>query len=210
MIKSILKKTNSGITLMEVAATTIVVGIIALGMTSAAQAVILHYQTDTVRQDLRQYGNNILREISRELNLAQKIEIDGQNGFSRIKLYDNFTDISPYLNISCNRRNGIEFNSEAPLNGVLRIPSEGAFRGNGQREVFVRDFVVENDVDTRPSLALFKNSYIHITLILGMESDVMDEAREIQEEHTFHRTVFLGTSYIQNKVTNALMGDDDV
>ena len=82
MIKSILKKTNSGITLMEVAATTVVVGIIALGMTSAAQAVIMHYQTDTVRQDLRQYGNNILREISRELNLAQKIEIDGLNGFS--------------------------------------------------------------------------------------------------------------------------------
>ena len=92
----------------------------------------------------------------------------------------------------------------------LKIPSEGAFRGDGQREVFVRDFLVENDMDTRPSLALFKNSYIHITLILGMESDVMDEAREITEEHTFHRTVFLGTSYIQKKVTNALMGDDDV
>ena len=32
-------------------------------MTSGAQAVLLHYQTDTVRQDLRQYGNNIMRRL---------------------------------------------------------------------------------------------------------------------------------------------------
>ena len=44
--------------------------------TSGAQAVMLHYQSDTVRQDLRQYGNQIMREIARELNLAQKVEID--------------------------------------------------------------------------------------------------------------------------------------
>ncbi len=210
MIKHLLKKTSAGITLMEVAATTIVVGIIALGMTSAAQAVILHYQTDTVRQDLRQYGNNIIREISRELNLAQKVVIDGQNGFSRIKLYEEFTDISPNLSISCDRRNGIEFNSDIPLNGTLKLPSQGAFRGNGQRDVYVQDFIVSTDVDTRPSLSLFKDSYVHITLILGMESDVMDEAREITEDHTFHRTVFLGTPYIQKKITNAMTGDDDV
>ena len=194
---------------MEIAATTIVVGVIAFGMTSAAQAVILHYQTDTVRQDLRQYGNNILREISRELNLAKKVEIDGQNGFSRMKLYEEFTDISPHLQISCDRRNGIEFNSEPPLKGLLKLPSEGAFRGNGQREVYIVDFIVQTDVDTRPSLSLFKSSYLHVTLTLGLESDVIDEGvREITEEHRFHRTVFLGTSYIQKKITNAMTEEE--
>ena len=103
MTNQYFKKTSSGMTLLEISAMIIVVSIIALGMTSGAQAVLLHYQTDTVRQDLRQYGNNIMREITRELNLAQKIEIDGQNGFSRIKLYDNFTDISPALTISCRK-----------------------------------------------------------------------------------------------------------
>ena len=61
-------------TLLELSAMIVVVSIIAIGMTTGAQAVMLHYQTDTVRQDLRQYGNNIMREITRELNLAQKIE----------------------------------------------------------------------------------------------------------------------------------------
>ena len=103
MVK-IFNYTSKGMTLIELSASIVVVSIIALGMTSGAQAVMLHYQTDTVRQDLRQYGNNVMREITRELNLAQKIEIDGQNGFSRIKLYDKFTDISPELTISCHTK----------------------------------------------------------------------------------------------------------
>ena len=68
----ILKHTSKGMTLLELSAMIVVVSIIAIGMTTGAQAVMLHYQTDTVRQDLRQYGNNIMREITRELNLAQK------------------------------------------------------------------------------------------------------------------------------------------
>ena len=208
MIKIFLRKTSSGMTLLEISAMIVVVSIIALGMTSGAQAVMLHYQTDTVRQDLRQYGNNIMREITRELNLAQKIEIDGQNGFSRIKVYEEFTDISPSLTISCHKNNGIQFNSDIPLNGVLKFPSEGVFRGNGQREVFIEDFVVEYGNSINPGLSLFKNSFVHLTLTLAMESDVMDEVDDVKEEHVYHRTVFLGTSYIQKKITNAMSADN--
>ena len=205
----ILKHTSKGMTLLELSAMIVVVSIIAIGMTTGAQAVMLHYQTDTVRQDLRQYGNNIMREITRELNLAQKIEIDGQNGFSRIKLYENFTDISPDLTISCHRRNGILFNSGVPVNGVLEFPSKGVFRDNGQRTLYVDDFVVEYETAGSPGLSVFKNSFIHVTLSLAMESDVMDEVlKEIKEEHTYHRTVFLGTAYIQTKVTNAMSADN--
>jgi prepilin-type N-terminal cleavage/methylation domain-containing protein len=76
-MKNLFKKTSRGMTLMELSASMLVVSIIALGMTSGAQAVMLHYQTDTVRQDLRQYGNNIMREIIQELGYAQKVEIEG-------------------------------------------------------------------------------------------------------------------------------------
>jgi len=203
------KSSSRGMTLMEISAMLVVVSIIALGMTSGAQAVMLHYQTDTVRQDLRQYGNMIMREITQELKLAQKIEIDGQNGFSRIKLYKNFTDMTPNLYISCNPGNGIEFNSQIPLNGALKLPSEGVYRGNGQRELYVQDFRVQYGSDNRPILALFKQSFVLVTLTLGMEMDVMDEARAIKEEHTFRRSVFLGTPYIQKKLTNSSIVDDD-
>ncbi len=208
MVK-IFNYTSKGMTLLELSASIVVVSIIALGMTSGAQAVMLHYQADTVRQDLRQYGNNVMREITRELNLAQKIEIDGQNGFSRIKLYEKFTDISPNLTISCHNKNGIRFNGDDPVDGVLNFPSEGAFRGRDRREIYVDDFVVQYETAGGPSLSVFKNSYIHLTLNLAMKSDVMDEVtQDIIEEHTYHRTVFLGTAYIQTKVTNAMSEDN--
>ena len=208
MVK-VFKHTSKGMTLLELSASIVVVSIIALGMTSGAQAVMLHYQADTVRQDLRQYGNNVMREITRELNLAQKIEIDGQNGFSRIKLYEKFTDISPELTISCHNKYGIRFNGDDPVDGVLNFPIEGVFRGRGRREIYVDDFVVQYETAGSPSLSVFKNSYIHLTLNLAMKSDVMDEVtQDIIEEHTYHRTVFLGTAYIQTKVTNA-MGEDN-
>jgi prepilin-type N-terminal cleavage/methylation domain-containing protein len=203
------KYTSKGMTLLELSACIVVVSIIALGMTSGAQAVMLHYQADTVRQDLRQYGNNVIREITRELNLAQKIEIDGQNGFSRIKLYEKFTDISPELTISCHNKYGIRFNGDDPVDGVLNFPIEGVFRGRGRREIYVDDFVVQYETVGSPSLSVFKNSYIHLTLNLAMKSDVMDEVtQDIIEEHTYHRTVFLGTAYIQTKVTNAMSEDN--
>ena len=208
MVKNF-KYTSKGMTLLELSASIVVVSIIALGMTSGAQAVMLHYQADTVREDLRQYGNNVMREITRELNLAQKIEIDGQNGFSRIKLYENFTDLSPDLTISCHNKYGIRFNGDDPVDGVLNFPIEGAFRGRGRREIYVDDFVVQYETAGSPSLSVFKNSYIHLTLNLAMKSDVMDEVtQDIIEEHTYHRTVFLGTAYIQTKVTNAMGGDN--
>lgn len=196
-------------TLLELSATIIVVSIIALGMSSGAQAVMLHYQTDTVRQDLRQYGNTIMREITRELKLAQKVGIDSHNGFSRIKLYNNYTDTEPDLYISCNRIDGIKFNSEVPLDGVLKFPKEGRFRSRGHREVFVKDFVVDYETDNRSSLDIFKKSFVHITLTLTMEYDVMDETNGNEEDHEYHRSVFLGTPFIQKKLTNSTSNDEE-
>ena len=52
-------QTSKGMTLIEMTAVVVVTSIIALGMTMGTRGVLLHYQTDHVRQDLRQYGNNI-------------------------------------------------------------------------------------------------------------------------------------------------------
>ena len=92
----------------------------------------------------------------------------------------------------------------------MKFPSEGAFRGNDERTVYVKDFLVEYEKDTRPTLSLFKSSYVHLTLTIAMEMDVNPGERDIEEEHTFHRTVFLGTSYIQTKVTDSMSEDDEV
>jgi len=211
VIAKFLKRTSTGMTLLELSAGIVVMSIIAIGMTSGAQAVMLHYQSDTVRQDLRQYGNNIMREIIREMNLAQKVELDSFNGFSRLKLYRYFIDVSPELTIACDDRAGIQFNSNVPVDGVLTFPSEGVFRGPNKRTVYVDDFVVEYDMQPGLGSSTFKNSYMELTLVLAMETDVMDgNFQPIKEQHIYHRTVFMGTSYIQTKVTNAMGINSDV
>lgn len=210
MIVRLLRSTSAGMTLLELSAGIVVMSIIGIGMTSGAQAVMLHYQSDTVRQDLRQYGNNIMREIVQELNRAQKVEVDTHNGFSRLKLYKYFTDLSPRLTITCNQRAGILFNNDEPIDGVLKFPSEGVFRGVNKRTVYVDDFIIENEIGSGLGSTTFKNSFLGITLILAMESDVMDETfQPIKEQHIYHRSAFLGTSFIQAKLTNAAGSDSD-
>ena len=209
MMKKIFKISSVGMTLIELSAVIVVASIIGLGMTSAAQAVMLHYQTDTVRQDLRQYGNNIMREITRELQLSQKVKIDGLNGFSRLKLYKQFQSLTPDLVISCRASEGIEFNDDVPLDGVLEFPNRGVFRDNGQRPLYLKDFTANYEPSSHPGMTEFKQSFMHLELILSMESDVMDEAGAVEEDHYFHRTLFLGTAYIQTKITNSMGGGDD-
>jgi hypothetical protein len=189
-------------TLIEMAAVVVVTGIIALGMTMGTRGVLLHYQTDHVRQDLRQYGNSIMREIVRELNLAQRIELDGLNGYSRLKLYRLYSDITPSMVISCHQANGVQFNYNNPIDGTLKLPNFGAYRDNGQRSVWVKDFVVTSEPSSKPGLVVFKQSYLHLELTLAMDQDVFINGQNTTEDHYFHRGVFMSHSYIMKKLTN--------
>ena len=189
-------------TLIEMAAVVVVTGIIALGMTMGTRGVLLHYQTDHVRQDLRQYGNSIMREIVRELNLAQRVEVDGLNGFSRLKLFKFYNDLTPSMVISCHQTNGVQFNYNNPIDGTLKLPNFGAYRSNGQRNVWVKDFVVNAEAGSRPGLTVFKQSYLHLELTVAMDQDVFINGQTTTEDHYFHRGVFMSHSYIMKKLTN--------
>ena len=171
-------------------------------MTMGTRGVLLHYQADHVRQDLRQYGNNIMREAVRELNLAQKVEVDGLNGFSRIKLFKYYSDLTPSMVISCHQTNGVQFNYDIPINGTLRLQNYGAFRNDGQRNVWVKDFVVSSEPSSRPGLTAFKQSYLHLELTISMDQDMFINGQNTSEDHYFHRGVFLGQSFIMKKLTN--------
>lgn len=195
-------RTAKGMTLIEMTAVVVVTSIIALGMTIGTRGVLLHYQTDHVRQDLRQYGNNIMREAVRELNLAQKVEVDGLNGFSRIKLYKYYNDLTPSMVISCHQTNGIQFNYDDPINGTLKLPNFGAYRNDGQRNVWIRDFIVSNELSSRPGLTAFKQSYLHLELTIALDQDVFTNGQSTSENHYFHRGVFMGQSFIMKKLTN--------
>ena len=189
-------------TLLEMSAVIVVTGIIGLGMTMGTRGVLLHYQTDTVRQDLRQYGNSIMREIVRELNVAQRVEVDGLNGFSRIKLFQFYSDLTPSMVISCHQTNGVQFNYNIPIDGTLKLPNFGAYRDDGQRNVWVKDFVVTTEPSSKPGLTVFKQSYLHLELTIALDQDVFINGQNTTEDHYFHRGVFMSHSYIMKKLTN--------
>ena len=198
---SLLKK-SKGMTLIEMSAVIVVTGIIALGMTMGTRGVLLHYQTDTVRQDLRQYGNSIMREAVRELNLAQRVEVDGLNGYSRIKLFKFYSDLTPTMVISCHQTNGVQFNYNNPIDGTLKLPNFGAYRSDGQRNIWVKDFVVTSEPSSNPGLTVFKQSYLHLELTIALDQDVFINGQNTTEDHYFHRGVFMSHSYIMKKLTN--------
>ena len=195
-------KSSRGMTLLEMSAVIVVTGIIGLGMTMGTRGVLLHYQTDTVRQDLRQYGNSIMREIVRELNVAQRVEVDGLNGFSRIKLFQFYSDLTPSMVISCHQTNGVQFNYNNPIDGTLKLPNFGAYRDDGQRNVWVKDFVVTTEPSSKPGLTVFKQSYLHLELTIALDQDVFINGQNTTEDHYFHRGVFMSHSYIMKKLTN--------
>ena len=195
-------KSSKGMTLLEMSAVIVVTGIIGLGMTMGTRGVLLHYQTDTVRQDLRQYGNSIMREIVRELNVAQRVEVDGLNGFSRIKLFQFYSDLTPSMVISCHQTNGVQFNYNIPIDGTLKLPNFGAYRDDGQRNVWVKDFVVTTEPSSKPGLTVFKQSYLHLELTITLDQDVFINGQNTTEDHYFHRGVFMSHSYIMKKLTN--------
>ena len=195
-------KSSKGMTLLEMSAVIVVTGIIGLGMTMGTRGVLLHYQTDTVRQDLRQYGNSIMREVVRELNVAQRVEVDGLNGFSRIKLFQFYSDLTPSMVISCHQTNGVQFNYNNPIDGTLMLPNFGAYRDDGQRNVWVKDFVVTTEPSSKPGLTVFKQSYLHLELTITLDQDVFINGQNTTEDHYFHRGVFMSHSYIMKKLTN--------
>ena len=75
--------------------TTIVVsGIMILGLGLSLQTILYHYQDDTVLRDVREYGNNVMREIMKEISLARFIDFSPINNFERIYLtkYDEYNN----------------------------------------------------------------------------------------------------------------------
>ena len=196
----LLKKTSLGITLVELSAVLVVLGVIGLGLTYASQAVLFHYHNDQARQEIRGYANIIISEISEELSKSQKISIDGLNGFSRLKIFDEYSSLVPSLTITAHSTQGIKFNGQFPLDNNLSIPGDSYFFDSGRREVRVKDFLVEQETASNSGSANFRKSLLKVELLLEIEMDSYENDEQITEEHYFQRKVFLGNYYLNTNV----------
>jgi len=194
-----IRKTLPGITLVELSAVIVVISVIGMGLIYATQAVIFHYHNDQVRQEVRSYGNIILTEIAEELNMSQKVSIDGLNGFSRLQIYDDYSAVVPSLFITAHATQGIKFNGQWLLDNNLVLPGDGYFFDNGRREVKLKDFNVQKEIGSSAGSSTFRDALIQIELTLEITTESYENDEEITEDHYFQRKVFLGNYYLNTR-----------
>ena len=84
----------NGFTLVELSATIVVIGIIGLGMIMTLRTTLLHYSTDYVRQEIRQYGNIVMREVAEKVRSAQSVNFGvDQNGYALIQILESSSNM---------------------------------------------------------------------------------------------------------------------
>jgi len=186
----------SGLTIIELVTTIVILGIIMTGLGLSLRTVTYHYQDDSVLLEVHNYGNSVMREIMKEISLARIINKEQVNGYSRISLkkYDVWGNETS-TTITANASEGILFNYQDPLNGKLHFPTQGRFRGNNQRTIILKDFYAKEVDFIRPNLARYANSTWEINMDIEVESAVAPGGT-VTELVQFQRIAFMPNRYI--------------
>jgi hypothetical protein len=177
--------------------TTIVVsGIMMLGLGLSLRVMMFHYQNDSVIQDVRQYGNTVMREIMKEISLSRFIDFSPINNFERIFLtkYDEYGNPTN-TTITANAIDGVLFNYKLPLNGALALPKKGRFRNNNQRNISLREFDAWESKVISTRLQRFAQSTITLRLELEVETINAPGGKQV-EIIRFERKIFMPNKYI--------------
>lgn len=190
------KKWQPGLTMIEMVTTIVVSGIMIVGLGLSLRTIVYHYQDDTVLSDVRQYGNNVMREIMKEISLARFIYFNPVNQFERITLtkFDEY-NIPTTTVISANAIDGILFDYKIPLNGVLALPKKGSFRNNNQRNISLTIFDAEETRVISSKLQRFAQSTITLNMEIEVETLNAPGGRKV-ETLKFKRKIFMPNKYI--------------
>jgi len=157
---------------------------------------MFHYQNDSVLQDVRQYGNTVMREIMKEISLSRFIDFSPINNFERIFLtkYDEYGNPTN-TTITANAIDGVLFNYKLPLNGALALPKKGRFRNNNQRNISLREFDAWESKVISTRLQRFAQSTITLRLELEVETINAPGGKQV-EIIRFERKIFMPNKYI--------------
>ena len=70
----------SGLTMIELVTTIVILGILLTGLGLSLRTVTYHYQDDSVLLEVHNYCNAVMREIMKEISLARIINKEQVNG----------------------------------------------------------------------------------------------------------------------------------
>ncbi|RMF07839.1 MAG: prepilin-type N-terminal cleavage/methylation domain-containing protein [Candidatus Neomarinimicrobiota bacterium] len=188
-------RSSSGMTLMELMAAVTVLAIITIGLGLTTRTIQLNYARDTVRGEIRQYGNLVMREIVKDISLANDLTVSSMNGFSRLIITRlNEFNQPEVTTVSASMTGGISIDNEAPLNGHLQFPDGGRFRH--LQSVRLTDFSVREIPVIRPSLTKFARSTYDIELEFMVQPRGEGRQKLDPEYIRFKRRIFMPMKYV--------------
>ena len=184
---------------MEMGAVVVVISIIGIGIIMTFQTIMGAYRTDIIRQDIRHYGNTVVREISERIRTAEKVQFSSLLGFAKIELWEDASQSTPSHIIQANEEEGILLNNAPLLGGRLRFPSKGVLRDKEQYVVTLDGFTTfqETEPPNRPSLSKVKRAIRYIDLELSLEPKVNPNMTVKKEDFHFKRNIFIANQYLE-------------
>ena len=191
---------NHGLTLIELS---IVIGIMSLGMlglVSSAITLVGFYQDDLVLKDVRRYGSTVLEEIANKMEEAYFIQdATGPSGYDMIRL--KYPGDQQTYTLQATETEGMLWQGQ-PLLPYMPLQVQGEYRNNGQREIALVDFWVDNLHDSgyepllnRPNLTPLKKSVYELWIIYGITTRYSDGGEQT-EYVTFRKKVYAAQKLI--------------
>jgi len=187
-----------GFTFLEIGSVVVVIGIIGVGLIMTFQTIMGAYRLDVIRNDIRHYGNTIVRDISERIRTAEQVEFSSWLGFAKIDIWEDATTPAPSHVIQANEEDGVLLNFDPFLDGTLRFPVEGEWRENEQYKIKLERFDTYEETEplNRPSLNKVKRSTRYIDLVLSLEPKTNPNTAIEKEEFQFKRNVFISSQYL--------------
>jgi hypothetical protein len=195
-------KRSAGLTLIEVAAAMTIASVAAIGLGTGITTIAGFFQDDWVTKDVRYWGYECMDYIFEKVETAKRIQV-----LNNIAKYDGMV-ITPRkagspINIQATEYDGLLVDGQ-PMLPFARFPSEGIYRGEGQRIVAVESFQV-NTISSYPEYAeefrgrsylreLIDSLYI-IEMVVSVTTKYQGETGV--EFVKFKRTIWLKDKYFK-------------
>lgn len=192
-------QSQSGLTLIELAAVMTVIGVAVVGLTIGFQNILLQYEQDAVRNNLLQYSNTMLKFIEHEVAKADSVRRDDVMGYSRIQLIHT-GDMTPYMTISGDPDEGIRVEGPGVTSDPITFPNKGDNYVNGIRTLKLKSFNIDTYSDSRPALTKFKESFWTLTFVYELVSKVSKTGITVKEEIVFEKSLFITSLYVDKKL----------
>lgn len=187
-----------GVTIVELAATMVVMAIIVIGLAMNAHTIQLNHSRDALNRNVKYYANLAMAEILKEFQGADNIQIIPVQGYDKIivkKTDDN--GVISTSTITAKPHDGIYINDQPIVDGIVYMSDLS--KGKTKRiDLELRDLWAEEERVIRPSLVDFAES----TWEIGFEIWLITESgsnRTVIDKIQQTRKIFMSNLYIKRQ-----------